>query len=323
MKHPLLASATPLIAALATAFGLLATPAQAQELTGTLKKIKDSGRMVIGVRDASIPFSYLADGNYIGYSVDICDRIASAVQRKLGLAAMQRTYQPVTSANRIPLLVNGTIDVECGSTTNNAARQEQIAYAPTTFVTANRVLTKKAANINSFNDLRGRTIISTAGTTNIRQANELNTSRNLGMTVLIGKDHAESFLMVETDRAAAFVMDDILLAGLAANSKSPGDYVIGKEALSVEPYGIMVRKNDPAFKEVADNTVKGLFSSGDINRIYSKWFLSPIPPKNVNLNWPMTDALRAVIAKPTDSPDPLVYANAIPPAQQEAAKKKK
>ena len=313
MKKLVLAS---LLGALSCSF-----VAQAQE-TGTLKKIKDSGKITLGVRDASIPFSYLDDKQqYIGYSVELCDKIASAVQRKLGLTAMQRVYQPVTSATRIPLMANGTIDLECGSTTNNLDRQKQVSFAPTTFITANRLLAKKSSNINKLEDMKGKTLVSTAGTSNIRQVTGLNTERQLGMTILTGKDHSDSFLMVETGRAVAFAMDDILLAGLAANAKSPGDYMITKEALSVEPYGIMLRKDDAPFQAVVDEAIKNVFSSGDIEKIYGKWFLNPIPPKGINMNVPMTPELKQAIAKPTNSGDPAAYA-LVPEAQKSTMKKK-
>jgi glutamate/aspartate transport system substrate-binding protein len=313
MKKLVLAT---LLGAAAFGFG-----AQAQE-TGTLKKIKESGKIVIGVRDASIPFSYLDDKqSYVGYSVELCDRIASAVQRKVGLSQMQRVYQPVTSATRIPLMANGTIDLECGSTTNNLDRQKQVSFAPTTFVTANRLLAKKSSNINKLEDMKGKTLVSTAGTTNLRQVTALNNERQLGMTIMTGKDHSDSFLMVETGRAVAFAMDDILLAGLAANSKAPADFMITKDALSVEPYGIMLRKDDAPFQEVVDQAIKNVFSSGDIQKLYAKWFTSPIPPKGINLNVPMTAELKQAIAKPTNSGDPAAYA-LVPEAQQSMAKKK-
>ena len=312
MKKLVLAS---LLGALSCSF-----VAQAQE-TGTLKKIKDSGKITLGVRDASIPFSYLDDKQqYIGYSVELCDKIASAVQRKLGLTAMQRVYQPVTSATRIPLMANGTIDLECGSTTNNLDRQKQVSFAPTTFITANRLLAKKSSNINKLEDMKGKTLVSTAGTSNIRQVTGLNTERQLGMTILTGKDHSDSFLMGETGRAVAFAMDHILLAGLAANAKSPGDYMITKEALSVEPYGIMLRKDDAPFQAVVDEAIKNVFSSGDIEKIYGKWFLNPIPPKGINMNVPMTPELKQAIAKPTNSGDPAAYA-LVPEAQKSTMKK--
>uniref|UniRef100_UPI00188E4F17 transporter substrate-binding domain-containing protein n=1 Tax=Noviherbaspirillum malthae TaxID=1260987 RepID=UPI00188E4F17 len=208
---------------------------------------------------------------------------------------------------RIPLMANGTIDLECGSTTNNVERQKQVAFAPTTFVSGNRLLAKKASNINSLNDLKGKTLVSTAGTTSMRQVTALNTEKNLGMNILSAKDHAEAFLMVETGRAVAFLMDDILLASLAATSKSPADYAITKDALQLEPYGIMLRRDDPGFKKVVDDAIVGVFKSGEINRIYAKWFQSPIPPKGVNLNWPMSDQLKKITVKPTDSGEPAAY----------------
>ena len=291
----------PVLLAAACAF---AVSAQAQ----TLDKVKKDGVIVIGHRDASIPFSYLDDKQQpIGYSMDLCMKIVDAVKAELKMPNLQVKLNQVTSATRIPLMANGTIDMECGSTTNNIERQKQVAFVTTTFVTANRLVSKKASKINSLDDMKGKAIVSTSGTTNIKQITELNGSRNLGMNVMAAKDHAESFLMVETGRAVAFAMDDILLYSLVASSKAPGDYTITNEALSVEPYGIMIRKDDAAFKKVADGAIQGLFKSGEINKIYAKWFQSAIPPKNINLNLPMTEALKKVVAKPTDSGDPAVY----------------
>ncbi|MFC7518509.1 transporter substrate-binding domain-containing protein [Herbaspirillum sp. GCM10030257] len=287
--------------------GVIAGAAQAQE-SGTLKKIKDSGTITLGVRDSSIPFSYLDDKqSYQGYSIDLCMKAVSAIQKHLGMTQLNVKMNPVTSATRIPLMANGTVDLECGSTTNNLERQKQVAFAPTTFVSGNRLLAKKSANISSLNDMKGKTLVSTAGTTSMRQITTLNTEKNLGLNILSAKDHAESFLMVETGRAVAFLMDDILLASLAATSKSPNDYVITKDALELEPYGIMMRRDDPAFKKVVDDAIIAVFKSGDINRIYAKWFQSPIPPKGVNLNWPMSEQLKKIIANPTDSGDPAAY----------------
>ncbi len=244
--------------------------AQAQE-TGTLKKIKESGTITLGVRDSSIPFSYLDDKqSYQGYSVDLCLKIVTAVQKQLGLTSLNVKLNPVTSATRIPLMANGTIDLECGSTTNNMERQKQVSFAPTTFVTANRILSKKSSNIHTLADLKGKSVVSTSGTANLKQLTQLNAEQNLGINIMAAKDHAESFLMVETGRAAAFVMDDILLASLAANSKAPGDYEVSKEALSVEPYGIMLRRDDAPFKAVVDKAISTVLTSGDINRIYTK-----------------------------------------------------
>lgn len=290
------------VAAAALFFGVAGLQAQ------TLDKIRKDGAITIGHRDSSIPFSYLNDKQEpIGYSMDICLKIADAVKAELKLPNMAVKMSPVTSATRIPLMANGTIDLECGSTTNNADRQKQVAYAPTTFITANRFVTKKTANVSSLDGLKGKTIVSTSGSTNIKQAVELNASRSLGMNILPAKDHAEAFLMVETGRAVAFVMDDILLYSLVATAKTPGDYVVSAEGLSVEPYGIMLRRDDPSFKALVDRTVAGLMQSGEIEKIYAKWFLAPVPPKNINLNLPISVALKRVFAKPTDSPDPKLY----------------
>lgn len=274
----------------------------------TLDKIRKDGAITIGHRDSSIPFSYLNDKQEpIGYSMDICLKIADAVKAELKLPNLAVKMAPVTSATRIPLMANGTIDLECGSTTNNADRQKQVAYAPTTFITANRFVSKKVSSIANFDALKGKTIVSTSGSTNIKQATELNATRNLGMNILAAKDHAEAFLMVETGRAAAFVMDDILLFSLVATAKTPGDYVVSSEALSTEPYGIMLRRDDPSFKILVDRTVAGLMKSGEIEKIYAKWFMSSVPPKNVNLNLPISTALKRTFAQPTDSPEPKVY----------------
>ena len=294
----------PAIAALS----LAAQPGIAQELTGTLKKVKDSGSITIGHRESSVPFSYYDDNQkVIGYAMDLCNKIADAVKKELKLDKLEVKLNPVTSATRIPLMANGTVDLECGSTTNNLERQQQVGFTITHFVTANRFVSKKAAKLNTVDDLKGKTITSTSGTTNIKQITEIGAQKNLGLNILPAKDHAEAFLMVETDRAAAFVMDDILLYSLVAGSKSPGDYVVSKDALSVEPYGIMVRRDDPAFKKVVDSEMTRIYKSGEINAIYDKWFTKPIPPKNINLNLPMTPEFKKVVANPTSSGDPKDY----------------
>ena len=283
---------------------LFAAGVQAQ----TLDKIKKEGVITIGHRDASIPFSYFDDKQQpVGYSMDICMKIADAVKAELKMPNLQVKLNPVTSATRIPLMANGTIDLECGSTTNNLDRQKQVAFAPTTFVTANRLVAKKSANITKLDDMKGKALVSTSGTTNIKQVTEENVKRGLGMNIMAAKDHAEAFLMVETGRAVAFAMDDILLYSLVASSKAPADYVITSEALSVEPYGVMLRKDDPTFKKVVDTAVINLMKSGEIDKIYTKWFMSPIPPKGINLNLPMSASLKKTIASPTDSGDPVKY----------------
>ena len=293
---------------LAAAAGLFAAQAQAQDLTGTLKKIKDTGAITLGHRESSVPFSYYDDKQQvIGYAMDLCNRIVEAVKRDLKLAKLDVKLNPVTSATRIPLMANGTVDLECGSTTNNLERQKQVAFTITHFVTANRFVSKLASKFKTVDDLKGKTIVSTSGTTNIKQITEINSQKNLGMNILTAKDHAEAFLMVETDRAAAFVMDDILLFSLVASSKSPKDYVISADALSVEPYGIMLRRDDPAFKKVVDAAMIAIYKSGQINAIYEKWFQKPIPPKGINLNLPMGASFKKVVASPTDSGDPAAY----------------
>ena len=287
---------------------IVAAPVAAQELTGTLKKIKDTGTITIGHRDSSIPFSYYDDKQQVvGYAMDICMKIVDAVKAELKMPNLKVVLNPVTSATRIPLMANGTVDLECGSTTNNVERQKQVGFTNTHFVTANRYLAKKASNIKTLADLKGKTVVSTSGTTNLKWLTEENGKQNLGMNILTAKDHAEAFLMVETDRAAAFFMDDILLASLAASAKAPAEYMIGTEAYSVEPYGIMLRKDDPAFQKLADNATAQLYKSGQIMPIYDKWFQKPIPPKNINLNLPVSPPLKNEFANPTNSGDPAMY----------------
>jgi glutamate/aspartate transport system substrate-binding protein len=295
---------------LALALGVLAAPppAVAQD-GGTLKKIKDTGSITIGFRESSVPFSYLDDKQQpVGFAMDICYKIVDAVKKELKLSKLEVKLNPVTSATRIPLMANGTIDLECGSTTNNAERQKQVAFTNTHFLTASRYVTKKASNIKKIDDLKGKTIVSTSGTTNIKQATEANASKSLGMTILPAKDHAEAFLMVETDRAVAFVMDDILLASLVAGSKTPAAYKISDDAFSLpEPYGIMLRKDDAAFKKVVDAATSALFKSPEGVAIYNKWFTKPIPPKGLNLNVPMSAQMKKQFANPSASPDPAAY----------------
>jgi glutamate/aspartate transport system substrate-binding protein len=279
----------------------LAGPATPQELTGTLKKIKDSGALVIGHREASIPFSYLDDRQQpIGYSMDICAKVVEAIKAELKLSTLQVKLNPVTSQTRIPLMANGTIDMECGSTTNSVERQKQVAFAVTTFITGTKLLVRKDSGIKSYKDLKGQPVVVTSGTTNERAIKALDEKENLGMRFLPSKDHAESFLTVETGRAVAFPMDDILLYGLRANAKNPADFEIVGDLLSYDPYAVMLRKDDPQFKKVVDQAIVALFKSDEISRIYQKWFQSPIPPKGVNLNLPIGDALREAIRSPND-----------------------
>ncbi len=292
---------------LAAAFG--AGQAHAEELTGTLKNIKETGAITLGFRDSSIPFSFLDDNQKpVGFAMDICTRIVDAVKKELKLDKLEVKLNPVTSATRIPLMANGTIDLECGSTTNNAEREKQVAFTNTHFLTASRFVSKKANNLTLIDDLKGKSVVSTSGTTNIKQLTEANAARNLGITIIPAKDHAEAFLMVETDRAAAFVMDDILLASLVAGSKNPAAYAISKDAFSKpEPYGIMLRRDDPAFKKVVDAATAALYTSGEGEKLYDKWFMQKIPPKGLNLNTPMAPELKHEFAHPSASPDPASY----------------
>src|SRR6266481_9076134 len=281
-----------LLAGFAAALAV-ALPATAQD---TLKKIKDGGSITIGHRDASIPFSYYDDKQQpVGYAMQLCGRIVDAVKSELKMPKLDVKYQLVTSANRIPLMANGTIDLECGSTTNNLERQKQVWFTITHFVTANRWVAKRAANLKALPDLKGKTIVSTAGTTNIKGITEINAAQNLGLSIISANGHPEAFQMVETGRAAAFVMDDILLYSLAAQSRNPKDYAISTEATSVEPYGIMLRKDDAAFKKVVNAAMTNIYKSGQINAIYEKWFQKPIPPKGLNLNIPMSDQFKKVV----------------------------
>ncbi|MDN3627520.1 amino acid ABC transporter substrate-binding protein [Methylobacterium isbiliense] len=291
------------------ASGLASTPAGAEELTGTLRKVKETGVITLGFRDASVPFSFL-DGNQkpVGYALDICYRIADAVKERLGLSKLDIRLNGVTSATRIPLIANGTIDLECGSTTNNFERRNQVAFTNTDFLTATRFVAKRSAGLHTIDDLRGKTVVSTSGTINLRQIMEANTARKLGLTILPAVDHAEAFLMVQNGRAAAFVMDDVLLASLVAGAKDPGAFEISSEALSKpEPYAIMLRREDAPFKAVVDAATAKLYTSPEGKALYERWFTQPIPPRGINLNLPMDEALQRAFLRPSDSPDPATY----------------
>ena len=283
--------------------------AGAEELSGTLAKVKEQGYITIGHREASVPFSYVDDKQQpIGFAMDICARIVEAVKRELKLDKLEVRYQLVTSPSRIPLMANGTIDLECGNTTNNAERQKQVWYTNTHFLTASRYLSKVESHLRSIEDLKGKTVVAPAGSTNIKQALEFNTRLNLGMTIIPAQDQGEAFLMVETGRAVAFVQDDIVLAGLIAISKDPKAYEISEGAFSTpEPYGIMLRKDDAAFKAVADAATAALYKSPEGPALYAKWFTQAIPPKGVNLNIAMSPAMKRAFEKPSDSPDPASY----------------
>jgi glutamate/aspartate transport system substrate-binding protein len=276
----------------------ITTPAMAD----TLSKVKDSGTITMGIRESSVPLSYLDDKQQpVGYHIDVCNKIVDAVKANLK-KDIKIQHQPVTSQNRIPLVTNGTVDLECGSTTNNEDRQKQVSFGVTTFVTNVRMAVKKNSGIKSLSQLGGKPVATTTGTTSVRLMRAHEKGQNVDFKEVFGKDHADSFLLLETDRAVAFVMDDNLLAGLIATSKNPGDYAIVGEVLNIEPIAIMLRKDDPAFKKLVDDTIKGLMKSGELDKLYAKWFMSKIPPKNVSLDFPMSDKLKELIKNPSDAP---------------------
>jgi glutamate/aspartate transport system substrate-binding protein len=292
----------PLSIAAALAAGLaVALPAAAQDLTGTMKKIKETGTITIGHRESSIPFSYLDDKQQpIGYAMDLCMKIVDAVKADLKMPNLKVALQPVTSANRIPLMQNGTIDLECGSTTNSVERQKQVAFGPTYFVINVTAAVKKDSGIRSLSDLNGKTISTTSGTTAVPLMKKYEKTANVDVKEIYGKDHAESMQLLATGRSAAFVMDDILLAGQIANQQNPGDFFIIPESLRQEPYSMMLRRDDPQFKALVDRAVGAVMKSGEINQIYAKWFTSPIPPRGVNLNFQMTPPIKEAFANPND-----------------------
>ena len=278
----------------------------ATNVNGTLQKIKDSGTIVVGYRDSSIPFSYIADdpNQPMGYAHDLEMKVVDAVKEKLNMPDLKVRYNLITSQTRIPLVQNGTVDFECGSTTNNEERQKQVAFSNGFFEIGTRLLTKTNSGIKDFADLKGKTLVTTAGTTSERFIRQYNDEKKLGANIISAKDHGEAFLMLESGRAEAFMMDDVLLAGEKAKAKNPDEWVIVGTPQSFEIYGCMMRKDDPEFKAVVDEALANVYKSGEINSIYDKWFLNPIPPKNVNLNFEMSDNLKALIANPHDGAQP-------------------
>jgi glutamate/aspartate transport system substrate-binding protein len=294
----------PVIVASALASSVLALSAQAQSAPSpTLDKVKSSGVITLAYRDSSIPFSYLADGQHpVGFAWDICNRIVDEVKKATGRKDIEIKTQSVTSANRVPLLQNGTIDIECGSTTNNSERGKQVQFATNYFYTGTRFLVKASSPYKSLADLKGKKVVSTTGTTNIVVLRNVSKERGLDLDIMSAKDHAESALLVESDRAEAFGMDDILLYGIKANAANPASLAVVGEALQVEPYAIMLRRDDPGFKQLVDGTIASMIKSGDFQKLYTKWFQSPIPPKGVNLNAPMSDALKANLTELSDKP---------------------
>ncbi|AOI99538.1 glutamate/aspartate ABC transporter substrate-binding protein [Burkholderia sp. LA-2-3-30-S1-D2] len=277
-----------------------ASGAHAQE-TGTLKKIKDTGVIALGHRESSIPFSYYDQSQQVvGYSREFQMKVVDAVKKKLNLPNLQVKNIPVTSQNRIPLVQNGTVDIECGSTTNNTERQQQAAFSDTIFVIGTRLMTKKDSGIKDFADLKGKTVVTTAGTTSERLLRKMNNEKQLGMNIISAKDHGDSFNTLESGRAVAFMMDDALLAGERAKARQPGEWVIVGTPQSEEAYGCMMRKGDADFKKVVDDAISQVEKSGEAAKIYAKWFENPIPPKGLNLNFPLSDSMKKLYANPND-----------------------
>lgn len=280
----------------------LALPTLAQE-GGTLKKIKDSGAATMGVRESSGGLSFtLGDGKFAGFHVELCQRALADIQKQLGMAKLDIKYQPVTSQNRIPLMQNGTVDIECGSTTNNAGRQKDVSFAATTYVEEVRIAVKANSGITSIGQLNGKNVATTTGTTSVQHLRKHERGAGVNFNEVYGKDHADSFLLLESGRADAFVMDGQILAGSIAKSKNPADFKIVGEVLSVEPIAIMVRKDDAAFKKAVDNSLIGMVKSGEMARIYDKWFMQPIPPTNTRIGLPASEATKAAWANPNDKP---------------------
>ena len=298
----------PQLLGAAIAAALISTPVFAAELTGTLKKIKESGTITLGHRDSSIPFSYIADasGKPVGYSHDVQLAIVEGLKKQLDMPDLKIKYNLVTSQTRIPLVQNGTVDVECGSTTNNVERQQQVDFSVGIFEIGTRLLSKKDSPYKDFADLKGKNVVTTAGTTSERILKSMNADKQMGMNVISAKDHGESFQMLESGRAVAFMMDDALLAGEMAKAKKPTDWAVTGTPQSYEVYACMVRKGDPDFKKAVDDAIVGIYKSGEINNIYSKWFTQPIPPKGLNLMFPMSDKVKELIANPNDKPAPEV-----------------
>jgi glutamate/aspartate transport system substrate-binding protein len=283
-------------------FAALCAGVQAQEeLTGTLKKIKDAGTISVGHRESSVPFSYYDDKNQVvGYSQELVMKVVDAVKQKLNVPNLQVKLIPVTSQNRIPLIQNGTIDIESGSTTNNLERQKQVDFSNTMFIIGTRLLVKKDSPIKDFPDLKGKNVVVTAGTTSERLIREMNEKNAMGMNIISAKDHGESFLTLQSGRAAAFMLDDALLAGERAKARNPNDWVIAGTPQSKEAYGMMLTKGDTQFKKLIDDTIAGVQTSGEAEKLYNKWFMSPIPPKGLNLNLPLSDDMRQLFKSPND-----------------------
>lgn len=282
---------------------LFAIGAHAEALDGTLKKIQDSNTILIGVRESSIPFSYRDSKNEIvGFSADLCSRVIDAVKKKTGKPNLDIKQIPVTSQNRTSLVQNGSVDLECGVTTHLKSREQQTAFSTTFFIAGTRLLTNVKSGVKDFPDLAGKSVITNAGTTSERILRKMNDEKKMNMNVISGKDYGESFLTLQSGRVAAFMMDDVLLAGARTLAQKPDDWVVTGTPQSFEAYGFMLRRDDPQFKKLVDDTMTGVMKSGEIKALYAKWFEKAVPPKNLNFNFPMNDQLKALYANPNDNP---------------------
>ncbi|MEO7199741.1 MAG: amino acid ABC transporter substrate-binding protein [Dokdonella sp.] len=281
---------------------VLAGTVQAQS-NDTLKKIKDTGSVTMGVRESSGALAFtLGDGKYTGFHYDVCQHVLADIKKELNLPKLDIRYQPVTSQNRIPLVENGTVDIECGSTTNNAARAKQVAFAPTLFVEEVKIAVKANSGINGIADLNGKTVATTTGTTSVQLLRKNKRAQGMDFKELFGKDHSDGFLLLENGRADAFVMDGQIVAGLISKSKNPQEYKILPDSLSVEPIAIMFRKDDPAFKKAVDNSIIAMIKSGEVAKLYDKWFMQPIPPNNTKVGLQASEATKNAWAHPNDKP---------------------
>jgi ABC-type amino acid transport substrate-binding protein len=288
--------------AAATMLCASALAANAQQPQPTLAKIAQTGTINLSYRESSVPFSYLSDAKPVGFSVEICDRIVDTLKAKVNRPDLKIERMAVTSQNRIPLVVNGTVDLECGSTTNNSARREQVEFAVNYFYTGTRLMVKKTSGINSLADLKGKKLATTTGTTNLQVLRKYMKDHNQDTELLTSKDHADGALLAELGRADAYAMDDILLYGLVANAKNPAEWAVVGEPLQVEPYAIMLRKNDPEFKKAVDDALIAMMKSGEFQKLYAKWFQQPIPPRNIALNVPMSAELKQNLKDFSDRP---------------------
>src|ERR1700736_3244652 len=286
---------------LVSALALAPSPSSAEGLGPTLQRIKDAGPITIGHREASVPLSYL-DNNQkpIGFSLELCDLVVVKAKDKLNKPDLKIAYQAVNSSNRIPLVKNGTVDIECGSTANTIPRQQEVAYSVIFYAPQFKWIALKSSGLKTTDDLKGKTVAVTQGTNTSQFVAKLNTEKGLGMKILQGKDHAESFLLVETGRAAAFMEDDILLAGLKATASAPDNFAFLSDDFPSDPYGVMMSRGDAGIKQVVDEALTEAMKSGQYDKLYTKWFETPIPPKNINLNFPQSEKLKALIKSPSD-----------------------